>query len=248
MNKCIFIKLKLVIKKLFNIIGFDLVKYKAFDDSFVDLKKVIDLLDINLIIDIGANIGQFGSSIYQVGYKNKMISFEPLSSARNKLITNSKKYLKWEVFDQCAIGEFNGEIDLNISKNSSSSSVLNMLDLHKQAADNSIYVDNERVKIFRLDTLMNNFLDSNILLKIDTQGYESKVLDGAPILIQHAKAILCELSLVELYEGQVLWLDLITRLENSGFILWSIEKGFTDKRFGRTLQVDAMFIKKSILS
>jgi hypothetical protein len=55
--------------------------------------------------------------------------------------------------------------------------------------------------------------------------------------------LLCELSLVPLYDGQRLWLEIIRRLEDEGFTLWSIHRGFTDPRDGRTLQVDALFFR-----
>ena len=80
-------------------------------------------------------------------------------------------------------------------------------------------------------------------MKIDTQGYEWAVLDGAKKILPRIKGILCELSLVELYKGQHLWMDLLNRLENEEFTLWSIQRGFTDRISGRTLQIDATFFR-----
>ena len=80
-------------------------------------------------------------------------------------------------------------------------------------------------------------------LKIDTQGYEWQVLDGACETMSQMQGVLCELSLVPLYEGQRLWMDMIQRLEREGFALWSIQPGFMDPRDGRTLQVDAVFFR-----
>ena len=98
---------------------------------------------------------------------------------------------------------------------------------------------------FLLDTVAPEYLSvaSNPFLKIDTQGFEWQVLDGASETLAHVKGVLCELSLVPLYEGQKLWMDLIQRLEREGFTLWSIQKGFTDPRDGRTLQVNAIFFR-----
>jgi hypothetical protein len=57
--------------------------------------------------------------------------------------------------------------------------------------------------------------------------------------------IICELSLVPLYEGQILWMDMIERLEREGFILWSMKNdNFVDKKEGRLLQIDGVFLKK----
>ncbi len=81
------------------------------------------------------------------------------------------------------------------------------------------------------------------MLKIDTQGYEWQVLDGAVATLPRITAVLIEMSLVPLYEGQHLWLEIIARLEAMGFKTWSLQPGFVDPSTGRTLQVDGMFCR-----
>ena len=84
-------------------------------------------------------------------------------------------------------------------------------------------------------------------MKIDTQGYEWQVLDGAYKTLSNAKGIICELSLLPLYEGQQLWRQIIERLEEEGFVLWALHKAFSDKNNGRTLQLDAVFLRKDAI-
>ena len=84
----------------------------------------------------------------------------------------------------------------------------------------------------------------NIFLKIDTQGYEWEVLNGASDIMSNITGALIELSLVSLYEGGKLWNEVISRMESYGFKLWNIQPDFTDPRNGRTLQVDGIFIAK----
>jgi hypothetical protein len=143
------------------------------------------------------------------------------------------------------VGDQDGLIDINIAGNSESSSVLPMLDLHRSAANGSAFVGIEKVPICRVDSVVPQYLTlaRNPFLKIDTQGFEWQVLDGARENLSKFQGVLCELSLIELYQGQKLWMDLIHRLEMEGFILWSIQRGFTDPRDGRTLQVDATFFR-----
>jgi len=85
-----------------------------------------------------------------------------------------------------AIGDFSGTIDINISKNSVSSSILPMLDTHLNAAHQSKFVNIEKTKISTLDNIINIYLNdnSNCFLKIDTQGYEWMVLNGASNLLK----------------------------------------------------------------
>ena len=69
------------------------------------------------------------------------------------------------------------------------------------------------------------------------------MVDGATETLEKAQGVLLELSLVPLYDGQRLWLEMIHRMELEGFTLWPIQKGFTDPHTGRSLQVNGIFLK-----
>lgn len=239
--------MKKVIKKLFNKFGMDVCRFQSNASFEAQIVAAMKKVKIDVLFDIGANTGQFSSEIRRRGYNGKIISFEPLTSARDKLIKQASKDDNWFIHERAAIGNINGIIDINISENSYSSSILPMLNLHLNAAINSKYIGTERTPIISLDSVADNYIDkfSNCFLKIDTQGYETQVLDGAEKTLKRAKGVLCELSLVPLYEGQDMWKDLILRLEKENFVLWSIERGFTDSRDGRTLQLDGLFLKKN---
>lgn len=203
-----------------------------------------------MVFDIGANQGQFAKEIREHGYKGKIVSFEPLTTAREKLLVLSARDPSWLVHDQAAIGSRDGDIQINISGNSVSSSILPMLELHSSAAIGSSYVATERVRILKLDNIAGDYLtpEINLFVKIDTQGYEWHVLDGAGETLSQARGILCELSLVPLYEHQRLWRDIVDRLDADGFMLWALQKGFTDPRTGQSLQMDGIFLRKSVIS
>lgn len=96
-----------------------------------------------------------------------------------------------------------------------------------------------------LDSVASLYLENSKtpVLKIDAQGFEWQVLDGPAKTLPNLSGIVCELSLVPLYEGQHLWLDLIQRLREGGFELWGFHRGFVDPRDGRSLQVDASFFR-----
>lgn len=238
--------MKKVIKKLFNKLGMDVRRFHSNASFNAQIVAAMKKVKIDVIFDIGANIGQFSSETRSRGYKGKIVSFEPLTSARNKLLKQASKDDNWLIHERAAIGNHNGFVDINISKNSYSSSILPMLNLHLNAAINSKYIGSERTPIITLDSVADNYLDkfSNSFIKIDTQGYETQVLDGAEKTLKRSKGVLCELTLVPLYEGQDMWRELILRLEKENFMLWSLERGFTDSRDGRTLQLDGLFLKK----
>jgi len=152
---------------------------------------------------------------------------------------------KWDAYPRCALGDHNGEVELNIAGNSQSSSILPMLESHRSAAPESAYQGKEIVPIRTVDAVAGQYLKDACapFLKIDTQGFEWQVLDGARDALPHIKGILVELSLEPLYEGQHLWREVIDRLEVGGFTLWAFEPVFSDHVLGRTLQVDGVFYR-----
>lgn len=234
------------LKYLVNLLGFDVHRINPRSDSASQILAALNLCKIDLVFDVGANIGQFASEIRSRGFKGKIVSFEPLSDAHEQLTLAAGNDPNWVVHSQVAIGGEDGEVIINISNNSVSSSILPMLNMHSAAEPNSLYVASEKVASRKLDTISPAYLSpsDNLFIKIDTQGYESVILDGASATLGRAQGLLCELSLVPLYDGQRLWLEIIERLESHGFTLWALQKGFTDADTGRTLQVDAIFLRQ----
>lgn len=237
-------RLKSIIRKF----GWDLHRFVPSASAEAQLSRCLATLAIDTVFDVGANAGQFASGIRAAGFDGKIISFEPLSDVRKQLLRLAGQDPKWIVHPQAAIGDQDGEIEMNISGNSVSSSVLTMLDSHSTAAANSAYVGKERVPIHQLDSIADEYLDegSRLFIKIDTQGYESQVIKGGERTIGNATGILCEMSLVPLYEGQMLWEEIIDQFKAKDFVLWAFFKGFTDPRTGKTLQVDGLFVRKAL--
>jgi FkbM family methyltransferase len=209
------------------------------------LLKALNRFEVDVILDVGANVGQFAAKMRELGYRGQIVSFEPLSAAHSELLRVASGDARWHVHPRTAIGDTDGITHINIAGNSVSSSLLPMTDRHRSAAIKSAYVGTESVPVHRLDSIAHEYMGDReaVFLKIDTQGFEWRILDGASATLPRLRGILCELSLVPLYEGQRLWLDVISRLESAGFTLWSILKGFTDARDGRTLQVNAVFFR-----
>lgn len=235
------IKIEKLFRKLGNIFGVDV---KMTDEENMLLQ--ISYNKIDLIFDIGANEGQFGEMIYKLGYKGKMVSFEPLEDAYKKLVKKTKKFHNWVAAERCAVGDMDGEIEINVSGNSLSSSILEMNEIHSSNAPNSAYIRKEKTKIIKLDTAAQKYIkdEKNILLKIDTQGAEEKVLKGAVQFLNNVKGLIVEMSLVELYNGQALFPDIWKMLKAHNFELTGIETAFINKFSGRVYQIDGTFFKK----
>jgi FkbM family methyltransferase len=183
----------------------------------------------------------------ELGYRNKIISFEPLKSAFEELKNASFKDNNW-IVNNYAIGnkDINGVI--NVAGNSYSSSILNMLPMHLNSAPKSKYIAQEEIEIKKLDSIFNSFCnkEDRVMIKIDTQGYEKNVIDGANETLSNIKIIQLEMSLVPLYENEMLFIDMINFLDKKGFRLFSLEDGdgFSDPTTGQLLQIDGIFVKK----
>ncbi|WP_286823650.1 FkbM family methyltransferase [Microcystis sp. LSC13-02] len=238
--------LKKTIKKLSRSLGIDLKRYNVQTSEAAKMHRLLTYHNIDLVFDVGANIGQYAKLLRELGYSGRIVSFEPLSSAYSQLKAVSKKDPLWEIAPQAAIGNQEGEITINIAGNSQSSSALPMLDAHLESAPESAYSGSETVKLSRLDTLAKDYIKSetkSIFLKIDVQGLEKQVIEGATAILPLVKGIKLELSLVPLYEGQVLFKEMIDIVEKLGYELYGIEPGFTAEKTGRMLQMDGIFFK-----
>ena len=226
-------------------VGFELRRFSVEQSENARFISMLRTHNVNLIFDVGANAGQFGVLLREIGFDGKIISFEPLSDAREILLNISKNDPLWQIALQTAIGEENGEIEIQIAGNSQSSSVLDMLDTHVRAAPDSKYIGKEKVPLRKLDSIAPDYMDSNSIafIKIDTQGYETQVMNGAKKLMSQIVGLQVEISLVPLYKGQCLFDEMLKKLKNDGFELWSISSVLSDPNTAQLLQVDATFFR-----
>lgn len=210
------------------------------------MKRILDFHHINLVLDVGANEGQFGQSLRVLGYLGRIVSFEPLSRAHRELERLCSHDSTWIAAPRMALGRTSGEVSMNVAENLESSSILPMSSIHSEAAPSSIYRSIETVPIHALDDVALRYLtgSSLVFLKIDTQGFEAEVLAGADKLLSRTECVQLEMSLAELYEGQVTYLDLIQMMSDRDFILVDIIPGFTEPRSGHLLQADGVFTRK----
>jgi FkbM family methyltransferase len=232
-------------KRAFNLINLEIDKLAPRSNPDLQLVCGLKKFNIDLVLDIGANEGQFASAIRYFGYQEKILSFEPLLSAHSKMLSLSKRDTMWEVYQRCAIGDYDGDVEINVSNYSVSSSILKISQLHLNAEPRSQTIGKEKVNICRIDSIASPYLEcsQNPFLKIDTQGFEWQVLNGCENSLSSFRGILCELSLVSLYESQYLWKELLKRIEDNGFTVWAIQPGFTDPLDGRTLQLNVIFFR-----
>jgi FkbM family methyltransferase len=202
--------------------------------------------DISLVLDIGANKGQHGKSLRdELHYKGRIVSFEPLREAFSALQETAGRDPLWQCHN-IAFGENAGTATINIAANSHSSSLLPVSKCTVEIEPSAGYVGTQEVAVHRLDAVLDQFAkpDDRIFLKIDTQGYELKILNGALGVINRFALIQLETSFFEVYHGETLIGDMIKFLDCLGFRVVSIEPGWENPETGELLQADFIFSRK----
>ena len=224
-------------------LGYDIIPYTPQAHPIARRKQLLDSNNIDLIIDVGANAGQYAQELrFDLGYKNKIISFEPLKTAFELLKANSAKDGSWDVFN-FALGDTVENCEINVSGNSYSSSLLEMMPAHIKSAPESKFVDREKIDIKTLDSIFSTIIrpSNRVYMKIDTQGFESRVIAGAKKSLASINMIQMEMSLVPLYKGELLFNDLCLLMTGKGYSLVAVEPVFSDPETGQLLQVDGIF-------
>jgi FkbM family methyltransferase len=232
---------KFAIQRTLQSFGWEIKRFTL--DEMSQLAQFLAIHKIDAVLDVGANIGQFATTLRMAGYPGRIISFEPQSAAHARLTAMAAKDPKWMVAPRCAVGAAPGEIEMNISDNSVSSSVLPILEAHTGSAPASRYVGKETATVIRLDDCDLIPRNERFFIKIDTQGFEQHVIDGAPELIKLAQGVQMEMSLAPLYEGQADFMGLMRQMQQAGFDLWALNPGFASPDSGRLLQADATFFR-----
>lgn len=209
------------------------------------MRRLIMQTKPTLVFDVGGNEGQFAHDALDAPGGHRVVSFEPLSQAHGLLVDGAARLDRWEVAPRCAIGDVRGSSKINISSFSGSSSLRQMNATHLNAAPSTAYCGEEPVEVYRLDDIGRGYIrpDDRIYLKIDTQGYEKNVLDGASGIMDQVVALQVEVALVELYDGETLALDLIRSVLEQGFSVYAFCNGFGEKSTGRLLQADVFFLR-----
>jgi FkbM family methyltransferase len=233
------------IKQALHRLGVEVTRYTPQASDRAKLARLLASHRVDCVFDVGANTGQYADELRDVGYGGRIISFEPQVEAHSVLLRRSRNDALWNVAPAMALGDSDGDTEINVSENSASSSILRMTKRHESCAPASQYIRKEKVPVRRLDSIFTQYVAGSVrpFLKIDTQGYESRVLDGAAGCIAHFIGVQAELSLFELYEGQELFFDVARRLCDAGFALVGLLPGFTDNLNGHLLQVDGLFFR-----
>jgi FkbM family methyltransferase len=228
-------------------LGFDLIRVRNIDDFATRRGLALDLSDV--VVDVGANVGQYGTLLRGAGFSGRIVSFEPLPSAFEHLRARAAADGRWTCFP-IALGDHSAAAVLNVSGNRVSSSMLRVR--HKESTDapETAVVDRVEVQVGTLDSLRDELFSAGerLFVKLDVQGAEAQVLAGAWRTLDQVTAIECELTILPLYEDQPLISEMTRLLAERHFRLVAIEPEYRDLRTGELKQLNGLFVTPELRS
>ena len=211
----------------------------------VEHDNVLQMLDCRLVVDIGANRGQFALIAKKSFPSAKIVAFEPLKepAAIFRRIFSSDPLV---VLHETAIGPEEKKMTMHVSRADDSSSLLPISALQSRLFPGTAEKEIRTVQVKSLDAILSTKdIQKPALLKIDVQGFEKEVLDGCTSLLPSFSYVYVECSFVELYVGQSLAHEVISFLDKFGFILSGIYNLTYDKN-GIAVQADFLFKNKNM--
>jgi FkbM family methyltransferase len=204
--------------------------------------RLLAAYDLDLVIDVGANRGQYAAALRDAGYRGRIASFEPLAEPHAALVEAAASDRGWEAW-RLALGAERGAAGVNVAEDSRNSSVLVVGPRHLRAVPDSRAVARETIAMERLDAVWPRIARGarRPYLKVDTQGYELDVLRGAGDALGSFALVEAELSLISTYDAGPLFADVVGFLAARGFSPIAFEGVLDDPESGEMLQVDAIF-------
>lgn len=238
--------MKQLLRRLLNRAGVDVVRHEPIPAEHRRRALLLRRFAPDVVLDVGANAGLYGRALRQTGYRGRIVSFEPLSTAFARLAEEAARDGAWQAVN-AALGAAAGTAELNVSANSWSSSLRPMLDTHLAAAPESRYVGRETVRVDTVDGVFDGFVRAGerVWLKVDTQGHEREVLAGAAASLPRIQTLELEMSPVGLYAGEALLPEMLEWLSARGYACVHLQPGLYDPADQRLLSLDGIFHRGS---
>jgi FkbM family methyltransferase len=176
-------------------------------------------LDINCVLDVGANVGQYAQRLRRGGYTGRIVSFEPVPAVADKLRDAARDDPDWRVFE-CALGDVDDQAEINV-RPGLMSSLLPSSEFGKNWHDRLRQSETQKISIRRLDGLFDEVVegidDPRVYLKLDTQGYDLQAFAGGGECLEQIVGMQSEVSCVPIYDGMPRLTDQIAAYEAAGF-------------------------------
>src|SRR6185436_10798665 len=207
---------KRVVKSSLDTFGYSLHDLRKNNDLRVflpgHLRDILTKLQINCVIDVGANVGQYGLMLRRIGYQGRIVSIEPTRESFETLSETAEDDPDWMTLNT-ACGNQDGTMSINIFAESHINSLLHPSPNIAALASRPIQ-RTDTVTVKRLESIMGDALigidEPHVFLKTDTQGFDLDVLRGVGELINQVKGLQSEISVIPLYVGAPDYLEFLS--------------------------------------
>lgn len=210
------------------------------------LLHFLEMNEIDTVLDVGANRGQYGLELMNSGFSGRILSIEAQPGVYDELTKRALGFGgRWIVAPRCAVGDREGTVTFHITNNAASSSMLRPADVSDEMPEIFKVRRTISVECKRLDLLVAEvgIRSEKIFLKLDVQGSEQRVLHGAEALLQQVRGLSVEMSLRRYYDQQPLARELDAQIVGQGFELWDIVPVLRHVETGRLDQFDAVYFR-----
>jgi FkbM family methyltransferase len=172
----------------------------------------------------------------------RIYSFEPLPDVFHRLTSVARRSSNFEAVN-VGISDVSGEADFEANALSQWSSLLTISPRGKNAVPRAARTTRTRVSLTTLDDWAGSrTLEDPLLVKVDVQGLEDRVIRGGIQTMTRAEVIIMEVSFVRVYNGQALFDDIYCQMRSMGFRCAGMIEISSDRKTGELLQGDAIFV------
>ena len=208
-------------------------------------------LDVNVVLDVGANRGQFAKRLRRDGYTGRIVSFEPIPHIADQLEKAAAEDPDWQVV-RCALGDRDQQVEMNVGVGEGRySSLLPASRFGRTWSSRIDAHDPVSVSVRRLDGLFEESVagvaDPRVYLKLDTQGYDLQAFAGAGELVTRFVGMQSEMSLVPLYDGMPHLTEQLTTYEAAGFQVTGMFPVIIDRPTMRVIEFDTVMVRTGAL-
>jgi len=208
-------------------------------------------LGVNVVLDVGANTGQFATRLRRTGYRGRIVSFEPLPHLVARLRRAARDDPDWLVFDH-ALGDAEGELAMNVTEGQGvTSSLLPASEFGKHWSSRLRHTTTQTIHVRRLDDVFEEAVAGveapRVYLKMDTQGYDLQVFAGAGDSVKQVVGMQSEVSSVPIYDGMPRLPGQISVYEAAGFENTGMFPVTRDPKTHRVIEFDVVMIRVDAL-